>query len=72
MGSKCFALPNNHQVKNKHAFSMEDGGLDKVIIQKSRKEVSPEKQETIECEYLAYFEPKKLKNIYYATFQCER
>ena len=31
MGSKCFALPNNHQVKNKHAFSMEDGGVDMTV-----------------------------------------
>ena len=22
MGSKCFALPNNHQVKNKNGFSV--------------------------------------------------
>ena len=33
--------------------------ITKVIIWKSHSEVSPVKQYTIDCEYLAYFEPKK-------------
>ena len=48
----------------------------KVIIQNSRREVSPVEQDTIDCEYLAYFERKKIQENfkknekgYYATFQ---
>ena len=33
--------------------------LTKVVIQKSRREVSPVEQYTIDCEYLAYFQPKR-------------
>jgi hypothetical protein len=31
----------------------------KVIIYKLHREVSPVEQDTIDCEYLAYFKPKK-------------
>ena len=35
--------------------------MSKVIIQKSRKEVSLGEHDTIDCEYLAYFEQKKIQ-----------
>ena len=43
-------------------LSSSSGYVVKVIINKSCGEVSPIEQDTVDCEYLAYFSPKKNQN----------
>ena len=42
-------------------YAVSSPAAPKVIIQKSHREVSP-LEDTIDCEYLDYFEPKKNSN----------
>ena len=37
-------------------------------LYRSRREVSPVEQYTIDCEYVAYFEPKNIQKIKYNVF----